>query len=117
MPEADEGYKCSCCGETFSKSTSAKKHVIFSKKCRSADGTFPKVIIYKVVTSRSDRRVGGREIIHDPINRSDEDQVVSNDQLGNDSPLEHDEFLLDPATGIFFWVFKNHILSIFYSMH
>jgi hypothetical protein len=103
MPESDEGYKCSCCGETFSKSSSAKKHVNFSKKCRSADGTFSKVIIYKIVTSRLDRRVGGREIINDPSDRIDEDQVV-NDQLasGNDSPVEHDEFSLEPATGNFF---------------
>jgi hypothetical protein len=100
MPDADEGYKCSSCGETFSKSTSAKKHVYLSKKCRSANGTFPKVICYKISTSRSDRRVGGREIILNPSNDSDDDFVVSNDQLQNDS-REHDEILLAAATGIF----------------
>ena len=101
MPEAEDGYKCSSCGETFSKSTSAKKHVNFSKKCRSVDGTFSKVIPYKIVTSRSDRRVGGREIMHDQSNSSDVDHDVSNQ---NDSQQvaasEHDEILLAPAKGI-----------------
>ena len=101
MPEADEGYKCSCCGETYLSSTSAKMHVIRSKKCRSPEGIFPKVIPYKITTSRSDRRVGGRESIHDPSNHSDEHHDVSNDRLENDSTAEHncDAHLLDPATG------------------
>jgi hypothetical protein len=119
MPEPDAGYKCSSCGETFSKSTSAKKHVTMSKKCRSANGTFPKVISYKISTSRSDRRVGGREIIRDPSNNSDDDYVVSNEQLQNDSlpeaAREHDEISLAPAPGIFvqtLWRFYSHFMIL-----
>jgi hypothetical protein len=63
MPVVDEGYKCSVCGDTFLSSTSAKKHVNFSKACWQA-GQVPKVLPYRIVTGQSDRRVGGRDTLH-----------------------------------------------------
>ena len=75
MSVVDEGYKCSVCRITFPSSTSAKKHVSISKACWAA-GQIPKVIPFRIVTGQSDRRVGGREILHI---RSERISNISND--------------------------------------
>ena len=83
MTELDNGYKCATCGESFTISTSAKKHAFFSKKCWIG-GIAPIVIPYQIHSRRSDRRVGGIESIDIPINQSERNQTVSNyrDQQG-----------------------------------
>jgi hypothetical protein len=88
MSVLDEGYKCSVCGDTFSSSTSAKKHVSRSKACRAA----AKVIPFRIVTGQSDRRVGGREILHI---RSERISNISNDHPAGgriDNELAMDRF-------------------------
>ena len=94
MSVLDEGYKCSVCGDTFSSSTSAKKHVSFSKACRAA----AKVIPFRIVTGQSDRRVGGREILHI---RSERISNISNDhpaggRIDNELAMDDDSGFVVP---------------------
>ena len=87
MSVLDEGYKCSVCGDTFSSSTSAKKHVSRSKACLAA-----KVIPFRIVTGQSDRRVGGRETLHIRRERISNHHDISNDHPGRiDNELAMDD--------------------------
>ena len=98
MSVVDEGYKCSVCGDTFPSSTSAKKHVSFSKACWAA-GQIPKVIPFRIVTGQSDRRVGGRETLHIRSERISNHHDISNDHPGridNELAMDDDSSLVVP---------------------
>ena len=91
MTELDKGYKCSTCDESFTTSTSAKKHVICSKQCWIG-GLVPNVVPYRIHSQGSDRRVGGIESIDIPINQRERNENVSNRRDQQDFDAAPDNF-------------------------
>ena len=90
MSKLDEGYKCSACCEFFSssksESKSAKIHVSKSRGCKSSakrQRIALKILLHQISTGSVERRAGGREHLHHPI------------EQGNDSPESQDLRLED----------------------